>query len=70
MAWHAGTSGAAACGPQGLDHPVLVEDDTAEDYGEEASGVTGYLPTGAVGSGQAAVLDPNVAYLQALPPGA
>lgn len=70
MAWHTGTSGVAARGPQGLGHPVLVAADTAKNYGEEASFDTGYLPAGAVGSGQVAVLGPHVAHPKSLPPGA
>lgn len=45
---------------------MLVAADTAKDYGEEAAVHAGYLPTGAVGSRQAAVLGPHVAYPQAL----
>lgn len=45
---------------------MLVAVDTAKDYGEKAALFAGYLPTGAVGSRQVAVLDPHVAYPQAL----
>jgi hypothetical protein len=47
---------------------MLVAVNTAKDYGEEAAVHAGYLPTGAVGSRQVAVLDPHVAYPQALLP--
>lgn len=70
VAWHTGPSGAAARSPQGLGHPGLVAADPDEDDGEEASVGTGCLPTGAVGSGQGAVLDPHVASPQAVLPGA
>lgn len=70
VAWHPGAPHAAAHGSQGLHHPALVEDDPAENAGEEAASCAAGLRTEGEGSDQAPVLGAHVARPLAILPGA